>query len=833
MTLPKASEEEDAIAAEELVRVFVPYAEPYAQVARMRSTIGRVAFRGASRLLAPANSRAALATCYPITSRKHCSTSTASTDGIKKAEETDITAAAKASALGVVEQHDTAEVSIIADDTTIPAPQTVASEGVIAGSIEESNNTNAESGDGNTESLTARMKRDPDALKNILSEALQKRAVRSALWYYTNAMKVQDQPGIDDNVMKTILPLLGRYGWAPSSMDTLKLAVDRGYNLGVGYYNCGLHAISRSGDTTGITELLEGMWQLPRESHPNAASYTYLIGAHVYRGGIDDAFEVLKDMKKHLIYPTFATYHALITGCLRRRDSQRAYSTLIAVEKQRFDISAMTVSQVLVSSAQNDDCEHVLNLIAKLEESLPRYTTEMHRIAESRATYRMTTEERTTKAERAELRGGPKPEIGAISEVLHCAFRTGRVDVAVAGWSMLRRHYPDLKVPASLWYCMIGALAGAGDFSRAFDVLGAMREAGYSPNLKDLEVALVRPLSGDVAKIDEQFFRLADKVERRESGDDNDNTEEATVTFIEAEAKSDFSVSGEEPKSESSDVDALSPENVSESETDLGSDSPSVLDDASEKESLAEILSKPDRMDANILENEFAPKTVGIDELNCVIASCSFAGDLDRAFQTYDEVESRFHLERNTDTYNALLEGCVQVRHVRGGLRILKEMESVGIKVSGSTVHLAIRLLLRGGRLEEAVDMVRTVQSKGGATPIQTYQMLVRNCVRGGSVDHAATVVEIAGNDGIEGRVLTGRLNFDAVKMLQNVANIQSGDGNYKRNQTRSSQIAGEVDTSEPFDLISDEEVEVDTEGPPDELTDVTDSKTLTETSKQ
>lgn len=623
-----------------------------------------------------------------------------------------------------------------------------------------------------------------DTLSKELRALLKRNSVRSALFHFIGAMKVPDAPSVDESVLKIMLPVLGRHGWAPAALDAVNLSLDREYNLSSGFYNCALHALARSGAHDTMQSIIQRMWTLPLESRPNATSYNYLIGSYMYRGTIDQAFDVLHEMKKHMIYPTFATYHALITGCLRSNDPRRAYSTLTAVERQRFDVGAMTIAQVLVSCAENDLVDETVHLFPRLEEALPLYSQEVHRIAEKRNAYRMQFKERTTPEERAAVRGVSKLEIGALSTLLHSAFRNCRADLAIAAWSSLRKNYPGFTVPPSLWYCLIGALAGSSQFDKAFDALGMMRESGQAPRLRDLEAALIKPLSLDVSTIDEQYFKLCDKVTKTRS---MDLTESTNVN------RSD---SPREGSSEAASVEI--------GETFNGDGREPLSNGSSSEESLRDVLDgKNVWLGLSPEVGSMQPKTVGIEELNCIIAACSAAGDLHRAFQTYDEVEKTFGLKRNVDTFNALLEGCIQVKHVRGGLRILSEMEKMGHMLTGDTVNLVVRLFTRGGRSAECVDLLKRVRSEGGEIPLQSLLLLIRYYVRGNSLEKAVEVYQMGIEDGYSDRLLKGRLDPDGARNLQ----AALGENDESSAQPESDD-GGEAEISE--ELSSDEDDAID-----------------------
>lgn len=751
---------------------------PYSlNLSNMRPSIGRLTLRGARAVASTSTRKQSLQLSHHLP-RDLCTSSAVSPDPTRKPEPEAEIKDDRLSMTEVVKNEPS--IQVLTEEPTAAS--------IVAEPLATDRNILSEDADplGATKGENAE-----GTLSKQLGALLRKNAVRSALWEYSRALKEEGAPAIDAPALKLMLPVMGRNSWGTTAEESLELVFQRGLQLTSGVLNCGLHAMSRMGKGEEIERFIERMWSMNPPSHPNATSYNYLIGAHVYRGSVDDAFNVLNEMRKHLIYPTFATYHALITGCLRRRDPRRAYQTLIAVEKQRFDVSAMTVAQVMVASASNDDYDHVLHLLAKFEECLPRYSGELHRIAENRALYRLNATERTTKEDREVLRGDPKPEIGALSAVLHCAFRGGRVDLASRAWQLLEEHYPDYEPPAALWYCMIGAYAGAGEFALAIDFVGNMRERGLKPSMKDLDMALVRPMAYDVSVIDEQFFRLCDRAEGKgENGKqstavaDDDQmdqpNEDASASELGSGTDAEF-VNGDPAVGDLShdspaEVEEEFENDVNSSEQTSGEADENTQESTSAStgltsRSLAEAVLNSGTESYNGLKlMQQKPSSVGIEELNCIIAACSAAQDLDRAFQTYDEVETRFKLERNIDTLNALLEGCVQTRRLSGGQRVLEEIERLGLQVSGRTLHLACRLMLRSGKARDVELALTKAYENGSAISTQTYQMALRHFCRAGDFDTAVRLFKQGLESGYSMNAMTGRFDMNMTKKLRGAA---------------------------------------------------------------
>ncbi|CAN8076664.1 unnamed protein product [Agarophyton chilense] len=769
----------------------------------MRTYVGRTALRGATQLLSGGAPRGAvLVGRTAIASKSLCSTTPLHSDGARRPEDLQISAneklplsveaATDAQPQGepVVEiiSKDVSSTSVLVEleeDVENGREGTVESTGIeLKEPLEESEVGGTQPSDGSH--------RDPKGFSSSLNNLLQKGAVRTALWQFANALKTSDRSKVDKDAISLMIPVLGRSGWSPTSLETLRISCERQYELGSGLYNCGLHAVSRSGDTKSMREILTAMWTLPKDSQPNATSYNYLIGAYMYRGQVDEAFNVLNEMKDLLIHPTFATYHSLITGCLRRRDSQRAFSTLLAVEKQRFDVSAMTVAQVLVSASNNDDFDNVRVLLGKYESALPKYVSEVHRIAESRHMYRIGKHTRTSKEERAAMRGTPKLEIGAISAVLHCAFRGGLPDVALHAWQILEKTYPDFEPPSSLWYCLIGAFSGGGDFSTAIDLVGIMREKGINPSLRDLDMALTRPMASDIEQVDTQYYRLVDRLEGKVHNEE-ESVEGSEKSLEEEEERLEASATvAEITGADSTDAtDAMSKEDDPLHHDEVEAAGQDLSTPKLETEVTESYRNNPKNIEYDDVSKEYIrtrlrPSTVGIEELNCVISACSTAQDLERAFQTYDEVESRFQLEKNIDTFNALLEGCVQTRHIRGGMRVLQEMESQGFNLSGQTLHLAVRLMIRGGRSESTLHMVEEARQNGDYVLPSTYQMLLRHYLRSDAIERAHRMMELGKEAGLSERALTGRLPFQSFDQLQQQRDEWKGEAVTSAGETNS-----------------------------------------------
>lgn len=580
-----------------------------------------------------------------------------------------------------------------------------------------------------------------------LTEKLQELVKQSSLktmLLFREVLRQEGVPFLTAESIQIVLPVMARNGWFASVKETLHVAHDKDIVLSTVLYNCALFAMTRTGDLESMHGVLKRMNSGdPKYSRPNATSFNLLIAAHFYKGSVDEAFAVLEEMKGANVYPTIATYQTLVSGCLRRRDYTRAFQTLVAIEQQGMTVSAMTVAQVLHYAANEDNFDQVMHLLTKLEALMEVYGGDIDRISAKRSSYDHKPF-RTTEYYRESVRGSPRLELATITAVFHCACRGGRPDIATMAWNMFVNSYPELQPTADHWYSLIGALANSGDFAAAFDGVGHMREAGFEPTAKDLNNMLVRPLSSDVEKIDDMYFHLVERLE----GKDQSPVENEVPVVEEAAPQ----IEQEEPNVTASEI----LEEIEEVESLSQEDDKHVS--LSEEIGIGNLEPAPE---VNLPWSGKRRAEVGITELNCIIGACALVGDLDRAFQTYDEACGRLGFIRNADTLNALLECCVQTRHLRGGQRIVEEARTDGTLMNAETLHLTVRLHLRNLRVDDAFDLIREAASQNVEVYARTWQMVARHLSRTSNSDAVTQCLELAVQQGYRIEAIRPRMRMD------------------------------------------------------------------------
>lgn len=679
-----------------------------------------------------------------------------------------------------------------------PAGQDAASRDVVGAvrSLHEENLKILESEQSVEPSSAATMGRDEIQKQNLTAEEvytrlqalISERRYHEAAIEYRDALRNEDVTCVSQQTIKMLIPVITRLSWGDLLKRTLSFVHNHNVVLPTAVYNNALGILARFGETRPIELTIENMWNREMISHPNVMSYNNLIGSHFSNNDIDGAFAVLQSMKAHMVYPNHGTYHALIMGCIRRNAPRRAYETLLAVEQQRFYMNALVIGQLVVACADGDEVDALSQLITRFEDSMPRYSVEIERIAELKTAYHIQGDSKMSFSERAALRGEPRLEIGGIMSVMRAAYRAARPDIAERAMMWFDDWYPSTAVPSSAWYCLIGAHAASKDFKSAFTALARMRAAGFQPSLKELEESLIKPLSADLKVVDECYYRIMDSLSGQSAGRDGSEQKSQAASGPEtpgcapgtANDTSRESIVAENEKvvvtAGTSKDDMPTREEFTDSEPTASPDKgASVLRDEpkSEKLSLGEVLLARTAYDVNSRARNGSSAHINsedyqmsIHELNCIIAACSMAGDLDRAFQTYDEVQ-KYGLPRNTDTFNALLLGCIADRHVPGGHRIVQEMESIGVPLDSESIHLMVRLNTRSGNVTEAQDLLRSASDKGIPISAASFQTLARLLMRRGEHAEVRALIHLAEENGTLPGAVTARVDGPFLKELK------------------------------------------------------------------
>lgn len=121
---------------------------------------------------------------------------------------------------------------------------------------------------------------------------------------------------------------------------------------------------------------------------------------------------------------------------------------------------------------------------------------------------------------------------------------------------------------------------------------------------------------------------------------------------------------------------------------------------------------------------------VPLEAMNLIIEACAQLSDLDRAFATWQELES-FGLQPNVGTFNALLHTCVRTREIGSGRRLLQRMLDAGVERDAESYFLEVGLLMRSPRDAPGCFNVLEACKAAGLVPMaKMYVTLINYCLR-------------------------------------------------------------------------------------------------------
>lgn len=611
---------------------------------------------------------------------------------------------------------------------------------------------------------------DQDFIEFFINAQRFSRPVR-AVYLFKALLESPNSDIITTNVLRVVMPAMSRLGWNVTIFHALDFAHEKGMDLITPIVNMGLKGLMRSGDTDEMRVIIERMWKGPKRNQPDAATYNCLIGAYFFKGQVDDAYDVLKEMKNHMIFPVWNTYQLLISGCLRSGEPRRAMETLLAVERDAsFTMNAPLLAQVITMAAEDDDMSAVSQLVPRFEASLIPYEGDVLDLAERRPAYRLKGSDgmmgENQETQTAQTRGTPGLEISAIMACLRAGYRGSRPDICEKSMQWFAEMYPEMEVPVSAWYCLVGSYATSGNFTAAFDVLSRMRRSGVQPALQDLNEALIKPLAVDLNVVDEQYYRLADIL----------RPEEAAARI--AGQKGD----GDASAKESSSKDSVSADVADGPSEDGGAEKSADATPAAKLSFTQELLGLRDANGDEVSRRELSAdpvfekdeeRTIGVEEFNCIIAACSMVGDLHRAFHTFDEAQ-RLGFVGNVDTYNALLNGCLSDKHYAGGIRVAEEMRESGVTWNGETVLLLVRLCIRCGRFDDARAWLVKAVDEGVPVGSVAFQTMAKKLMRLGRLDDLREIVSLGERIGLSSTAVLARIENSFLKDLPLLATDQS-----------------------------------------------------------
>jgi len=124
-----------------------------------------------------------------------------------------------------------------------------------------------------------------------------------------------------------------------------------------------------------------------------------------------------------------------------------------------------------------------------------------------------------------------------------------------------------------------------------------------------------------------------------------------------------------------------------------------------------------------------------------LIKGYCLVGDLDCAFDLFEEMKADGQVGLDEIVYNALIDGCGRQQKVQRSLQVLEDMRAAKIAPSNYTLSIMVKLLGRARKLNEAIAMVDDFQKNYRVRPnVQVYTCLMQACLLNKRVAQALSV---------------------------------------------------------------------------------------------
>ncbi|XP_048555585.1 pentatricopeptide repeat-containing protein At1g26460, mitochondrial [Triticum urartu] len=136
------------------------------------------------------------------------------------------------------------------------------------------------------------------------------------------------------------------------------------------------------------------------------------------------------------------------------------------------------------------------------------------------------------------------------------------------------------------------------------------------------------------------------------------------------------------------------------------------------------------------------PNRPDVDLFNHYLRANLMSGALPHEMLDLADQMREFDLAPNTASYNLVLKTMVKAREVEGAEKIVERMLQTGIVPDDESYNLVVDLLLRHNRADSAFKYLELMLKSGYAVSSLVFAEYVRVCVKSGSLDTLASIIE-------------------------------------------------------------------------------------------
>ncbi|GAV57437.1 PPR_2 domain-containing protein [Cephalotus follicularis] len=124
------------------------------------------------------------------------------------------------------------------------------------------------------------------------------------------------------------------------------------------------------------------------------------------------------------------------------------------------------------------------------------------------------------------------------------------------------------------------------------------------------------------------------------------------------------------------------------------------------------------------------PPYKSVAALNCVILGCANIWDLDRAYETFEAIGSKFGLTKDIHSYNALMYAFGKPKKTYEASRVFEHLLSMGVKPNATSYSLLVDAHLINRDQKAALSVVEEMVNAGFIPTKETLKKVRRRCIR-------------------------------------------------------------------------------------------------------
>jgi pentatricopeptide repeat protein len=522
-----------------------------------------------------------------------------------------------------------------------------------------------------------------------LSDLLMKAAVQAGRGSLAQGLFEQSPGDVAKHV--TMIKACGKENNLKGAVNVFNKLKQGGVHMNSLIYNCLLDACVQCGDSEAAHEHFQQMKEL---AFVDVVSYNTMLKSYLRGGMVDEASQLLQEMTDRGLSANNVTYNELLNAKVQSKDRRGMWQLLEQMQAARVKPSGVTCSILLKSLTVNShsvDVTRTMDLIDQMDE--------------------------------------PMDEV-LFSSVIEACIRVGQLDLLSAKMRTYASQGGLMALTAPTYGSMIKAYGRARDVERLWELWTEMRSREVKPTAITVGCMIDALVMNNCV---DDAWDLVQKVYA------DDSERQSVNTVIYSTILKGFAMSKQ-------------PEKLAQ-----------VYAEMKERDIACNTISYNTMLDAcakcgamhrvpQLLEDmKTARPRVEPDVItySTIVKGYCMSGDIEKAFDVLQEMKRDGKSAPDEILFNSLLDGCAKQNRLDDALKLLDDMQDMGVVPSNYTLSILVKLLGRSRRLNQAFTMVETICRENGFRPnIFVYTCLMQACIQNRQLGRAIKLHDQVLNEG-------------------------------------------------------------------------------------